>query len=789
MMNIQANAEKFEIKTPDILPVLPLRDIVVFPFFVIPLSVGRPGSIEAVNEALSAQRFIFLVTQRDAELDDVNPADLYSTGTVAVIIKMLKMPDGSLRLLVQGLHRAAIKSLNDGKPYYKAVVDRLEDPDAETTVKTEALMANVIQQLERATELGKSIPGDVMSIITSIEEPGKLADFVANHLSLKVPDAQELLEMKSPEERLRRVNEHLVKEVTLLEIQKEINLEAKDEIDKSQREYFLRQQLKAILSELGETDDLEQEIQDYREKLNEIPMGKEALEEVNKQIKRLSRMHGDSAEASVVRTYLDWMFELPWGTTSEDNLDIAKARRILDEDHYGLEPIKKRILEYLAVRKVNPEMKGPILCFVGPPGVGKTSLGRSIARALDREFIRLSIGGIKDEAEIRGHRRTYVGAMPGRIIQGIKQAGSRNPVFMMDEVDKIGADFRGDPSSALLEVLDPEQNNSFRDHYLGVPFDLSSVMFITTANQLGPIQPAFRDRMEIIELPGYTLAEKVEIVKRHIIPRQLKANGMDRKRVRITKSAIRKIIQGYPREAGLRNVEREINKLIRKLVFQMVANNEIDKTDIIYNVTPDAVAEHLGVEKVTEDTRLRRNQVGIATGLAWTPVGGDILFIETSIMKGKGNLILTGQLGDVMKESAQAALSYIRSNEKRYKLTEYPFDQRTLHIHIPEGAIPKDGPSAGITMATAMISALTNRKVKAALAMTGEITLRGDVLPVGGLKEKLLAAKQARIKQIIASEENRKNIEDIEASYLDGLTIHYVKTVDEVFELALEPPK
>ncbi len=785
MNNLQENAEKFEIKTPDILPVLPLRDIVVFPFFVIPLSVGRTGSVEAVNEALATNRFLLLTTQKNSEIDEVNPDDMYEVGTVAVIIKMLKMPDGTLRLLVQGLHRARIKSLNDGKPFYKAVIQKLSDPQVKEGVKLEALTANVVQQLEKAAGLGKSIPPEVMSIIASIEEPGKLADFVANHLTLKVPEAQGLLEVTDPLKRLKRVNEHLVKEITLLEIQKEINLEARDEIDKSQREYFLRQQLKAIMQELGESDDLEQEILDYREKLKNIPLAEEAAKEVDRQLKRLGRMHGDSAEASVVRTYLDWMIELPWGTFTEDNLDINKARKILDEDHYGLKPIKERILEYLAVRKINPDMKGPILCFVGPPGVGKTSLGRSIARALERKFIRLSIGGIKDEAEVRGHRRTYVGAMPGRIIQGIKQGGSMNPVFMMDEVDKIGADFRGDPSSALLEVLDPEQNNSFRDHYLGVPFDLSSVMFITTANQLGPIQPAFRDRMEIIELPGYTLEEKVEICKRHIIPRQLKENGMKGKRVRFSVAAIRLIIRGYTREAGLRNVEREINKLIRKVVFKMVSEEQQDNPEIIYRIGPKDVSEYLGVEKITEDTRLKRNRIGVATGLAWTPVGGDILFIETSVMKGKGQLILTGQLGDVMKESAQAALSYIRANESKYKLSDFPFDERNIHIHVPEGAIPKDGPSAGITIATSLLSTMTNQPVNSALAMTGEITLRGDILPVGGLKEKLLAAKRAGIKEIVVSEQNQKNIEEIEPEYLTGLEFHYVKVVDEVFKLAI----
>ncbi len=777
-------AEKFDIKTPDILPILPLRDLVVFPFFVVPLSVGREPSIEAVNDALSNQRFIFLTSQKNPEKEDVESNDLYELGTVAVIIKMLKMPDGTLRLLVQGLHRAKIKSLSDGKPFFKAVVEKIEDPEVEKTIKIEALMRNINQLIEKAVGLGKVIPADVLSIITSIEEPGKLADFVANHLSLKLEDAQNLLATLDPIKRLSLVNDYLIKEVTLLEIQKNINLEARDEIDKSQKEYFLRQQLKVIMNELGETDDMEEDIKEYKKKLEETPFNEEARKEVEKQIKRLSRMHGDSAESSVVRTYLDWMFEIPWGNETEDNLDLEKARKILDEDHYGLQPIKERILEYLAVRKLKKDMKGPILCFAGPPGVGKTSLGKSIARALNREFVRLSIGGIRDEAEIRGHRRTYVGAMPGRIIQGLKQAGSKNPVFVLDEVDKIGADFKGDPSSALLEVLDPEQNNTFRDHYLGVPFDLSNVMFITTANQLGPIQPAFRDRMEIIELSGYTLEEKVQICKKHIIPKQLKENGMNKKRVRITDGAIKKVIEGYTREAGLRNLERLINKLIRKIVFKMVSENEIE-SDKVYKVGVKEVKEYLGVEKITEDTRLKENRIGVATGLAWTPVGGDILFIEVSVMKGKGNLILTGQLGDVMKESARAALSYIRSNEEKYKVDTFPFDEKNIHIHIPEGAIPKDGPSAGITLATALISAITEKPVNSRVAMTGEITLRGDVLPVGGLKEKLLAAKRAGIKEIIASEQNRKNIEEIEDNYLEGLTIHYVKTVDEVFKKAL----
>ncbi len=785
MERVMDNVAEPEINTPDILPVLPLRDVVVFPYFLIPLSVGRPSSIEAVNAALEGQRFIFLATQKDPEVEKPTIEQLYPIGTVAVIIKMLKMPDGTLRILVQGIHRAKIKSLNDGKPYYKAAIERISDKQVEKDVRVEALMRTVLEQLEKAVNLGKTVPPEFLSLISTIEEPGKLSDFITNHLNLKIEEMIELLEETNPVKRLEKINNHLAKEIAVLELQKKITLEAKDEIDKSQREYFLRQQLKAILHELGESEDFEQELEEYREKLKKTPLNEEAKKEAEKQIKRLARMHGDSAEASVVRTYLDWLFELPWGEYTEDNLDILKAKKILDKEHYGLKEVKERILEYLAVRKIKKDMKGPILCFVGPPGVGKTSLGRSIAHALNRKFIRMSIGGVKDEAEIRGHRRTYVGAMPGRIIQGIKQAGTMNPVFMLDEVDKIGADFRGDPSNALLEALDPEQNNSFRDHYLGVPFDLSGVMFITTANQLDTIQPAFLDRMEVIRIPGYTLEEKVEIAKRHLIPKQMKENGVPKGKITITKGAIKKIVEGYTREAGVRNLERLINKLIRKIIFKMVENNEFENHDVKYTVKAGDVRKYLGVERVLEDRRLKENRVGVATGLAWTPFGGDILFIETSVMRGNGRLILTGQLGEVMKESAQAALSFLRANEKKYKLEKFPFDKKDIHIHVPAGAVPKDGPSAGITLATSLLSALTEKPVKASVAMTGEITLRGDVLAVGGLKEKILAAKRAGIKEIIAPKENRNEIEEIEEQYLEGLKIHYVKSVDEVFKLAL----
>ncbi len=774
-----------EINTPDILPVLPLRDVVVFPYFIIPLSVGRKSSIEAVNEALSEQRFILLATQKQPDIEAPTLEQLYPIGTVGLILKMLKMPDGTLRILVQGIHRAKIKSLNDGKPYYKAAIEKVEDLPVENEVRAEALMRTVLEQLQKAARLGKQIPQEVLSLIATIEEPGKLADFVTNHLTLKIEEAIQLLEETNPLVRLEKINNYLAKEIAVLELQEKITLEAKDEIDKSQREYFLRQQLKAILHELGESEDFEQELEEYREKLEKTPLNEEARKEAEKQIKRLARMHGDSAEAGVVRTYLDWLFDLPWGKYTEDNLDIKKVKKTLDKEHYGLKEIKERILEYLAVRKVKKDMKGPILCLVGPPGVGKTSLGRSIANALNRKFIRMSIGGVKDEAEIRGHRRTYVGAMPGRIIQGIKQAGTMNPVFMLDEVDKIGADFRGDPSNALLEALDPEQNNTFRDHYLGVPFDLSGVMFITTANQLDTIQPAFLDRMEVIRIPGYTLEEKVAIAKRHLIPKQLKENGVPKGKITITNGAVRKIVEGYTREAGVRNLERLINKLIRKIIFKMVENDEFENPEIKYKVTAKEVRKYLGVEKVSEDRRLKENRIGVATGLAWTPFGGDILFIETSVMRGNGRLILTGQLGEVMKESAQAALSFLRANEKKFKLDKFPFDKKDIHIHVPAGAIPKDGPSAGITLATSLLSALTETPVKASVAMTGEITLRGDVLAIGGLKEKILAAKRAGIKDIIVPNENKKDIEEIEEQYLNNLNIHFVKTVNEVFKLAL----
>jgi ATP-dependent Lon protease len=771
-------------KIPDVLPVLPLRDIVIFPFMIVPLYVSRERSIKAVDQALADSRMILLVAQKKQDEEDPGPADIYPVGTVAVIMRMLKLPDGRIRVLVQGVGRARITSFEEGQPWLQARIEQIleQEPKDKADLELEALMRNVKAALEKSANLGKPISPEVIVIATNMEEPGRLADLTASNLDLKVEGAQDILEAVDPVERLRKVHELIAKELEVLNMQQEISTQAKGEMDRSQREFFLRQQLKAIQSELGEGNELAEEIAALKEKAAKAKMPKPVLEEVDRQLKKLERMHPDSAETATLRNWLDWMVTLPWGKPTKDNLDLAEAQRILDEDHYGLEKVKERIVEYLAVRKLKDKMKGPLLCFVGPPGVGKTSLGRSIARALGRKFVRLSLGGVKDEAEIRGHRRTYVGSMPGRIIQGIHQAGSNNPVFMMDEVDKIGADYRGDPSSALLEVLDPEQNNSFRDHYLGVPFDLSNVMFITTANLTDTIQPAFLDRMEVIRLSGYTEEEKVEIAKRHIVPKQLEEHGITPEHLVFTDRALRVIINGYTREAGLRNMEREIASVARK-----VARRTAEGRTGTVRVTPASLAKYLGAPKVLPEEVLKKDQVGIATGLAWTATGGDVLFIEATAMKGKGRLTLTGQLGEVMKESAQAALSFARSHAKAYGIKDEFFASHDLHVHIPEGAIPKDGPSAGITMATAMISVFTNRPVRRSVAMTGEITLRGNVLPIGGLKEKLLAGRRAGVTTLVCPKLNQKELDEIPAHLKRGMEIHLVDDVDEVLKLALLP--
>ncbi len=770
-----------KLNIPAKLPVLLLRDIVVFPYMIVPLFVGREKSKGAIDAALSSHRMILLLTQKNMETEDPKREEVYDMGTVALIMRMLKLPDGRIRILAQGLTRARVEGYEEENGHIVAQVGVLTEPDeAEKTLESEALVRNVRSGLEKAAALGKSIPPEVLIIATNVEEPGRLADLTAANLELKVSEAQDILEIVDPVQRLRKIHELLAKELELLDVQSRISTEAKGEMDKMQRQYFLRQQMKAIQKELGEGNELQEEIKGYQDKLKKLKVAEEVREELDKQISRLAQMHPESAETTVVRNYLDWMFTLPWNKSTVDNLDLRKAKKILDEDHYGLDKVKERILEYLAVRGLSKTIKGPILCFVGPPGVGKTSLGRSIARALGREFIRISLGGVRDEAEIRGHRRTYVGALPGRIIQGLRRAGSNNPVFMMDEVDKIGADFRGDPSSALLEVLDPEQNNSFRDHYLGVPFDLSKVMFITTANLLDPIQPAFRDRMEIIHLPGYTEEEKLQIALHHLVPKQIRENALTGKLIDVTGGAIKKMIALYTREAGVRNLERELASVCRKTARKVAEGKRK-----LYKITSQNVEKFLGPPKIFKDQVQKKDQVGVTTGLAWTETGGEILFVEAMKMAGKGGLMLTGSLGDVMKESAHAALSYARAHAMELGINPKIFSQNDFHIHIPEGAIPKDGPSAGITMATALISVCINTKVRWDTAMTGEITLRGNVLPIGGVKEKVLAAQRAGLPRMILPAANRKDLIDIPKVVKNKMEFIFVEEIKEVLQAAL----
>jgi ATP-dependent Lon protease len=773
------------IKVPDVLPVLPLKDAVVFPYIILPLSVGRDKSVLAVDRALAESRVIMLAAQRDGTLDNPGEGDLHEIGTAAVIMRMLKLPDGRIRILVQGLARARVMHISQLEPYLQAKIERLEEPPAAAgTLEIEALVRSVKDSLDRAVTLGKGISPEVMVIAANLEEPGRLADLAASNLDLKLAEAQDILETVDVVARLRKVSDLLAHELQVLTMQQEISSQARGEIDRSQREYFLRQQLKAIQQELGEGEELGEEIAGYRQLADDKKLSKEGREELERQIRRLERSHPESAETQIIRTYLDWLTALPWETLSEDDLDLAHAQQVLDDDHYDLEKIKERILEYLAVRKLKSDTRGPILCFVGPPGVGKTSLGRSIARSLGRRFVRLSLGGVRDEAEIRGHRRTYVGALPGRILQAIRQAGTSNPVFVLDEIDKIGADFRGDPSSALLEVLDPEQNWSFVDHYLGLSYDLSRVLFIATANMLEPIQPAFLDRMEVIRLTGYTEDEKLNISERHLVPKQMRENGVTGEHIVFSPDGIRQVISGYTKEAGLRNLERELAAICRKVAVRVARGEAVQVT----TVGPAQVEEFLGPRKHFAEELLERDRVGVATGLAWTAVGGDLLFIEVVAVPGKGQLLLTGQLGDVMKESAQAALSYARSWAGAHDLAREYFSKHDIHIHVPAGSIPKDGPSAGITIGTAILSVLTAKPVNRRVAMTGEITLRGDVLPIGGLKEKVLAAKLAGVHTVIVPKLNQRDLAEVPDTIKKGLAFHFVEHMDEVLTLALQPP-
>ena len=781
MASREEDEELQQIVIPQVLPLLAVRDVVVFPNMVLPLFVGREASVLAIEAALAQDRLLLLATQKDQAIENPGVEDIYPVGTVSLILRMLKLPDGRLKILVQGKSKASIREYIQERPYFQVRLEVI--PEAAVggiSPEAEALMRNAREMSEKILTVKGIMSPDLLVILESIEDPGHLSDLVAANLRLKIDEAQMVLEETDPIRSLIKVNDFLRKELEVSAIQAKIQNQAREEMDRSQREYFLREQLRAIKKELGDLDEQGKEMEEYRLKIARARMTKQAEEESLKQLSRLEQMHPDAAEASIVRTYLDWLVELPWSKGTRDKLEVKEAKAILDEDHYDLVKVKDRILEYLSVRKLNKKMKGPILCFVGPPGVGKTSLGQSIARAMGRKFTRVSLGGMRDEAEIRGHRRTYIGALPGRIIQGIKTAGSNNPVFLLDEVDKIGMDFRGDPSAALLEALDPEQNHSFSDHYLNVPFDLSRVMFITTANLVDPIPSALRDRMEIIRLPGYTEDEKLEIARRHLMPRQLQENGLRPKDLTISPEVLKRIILHYTLEAGLRNLEREIGALCRKVARRLAEGEEAP-----FAVTRGNLHRYLGPPKYLPEGEVEKDEVGVATGLAWTQVGGETLAVEASLMKGKGQLLLTGQLGEVMKESGQAALSYARSRADLLQLPADFYEKLDIHIHVPAGATPKDGPSAGVTMATALISALTQIPVRRDVAMTGEITLRGKVLPIGGLKEKAIAALRARVKRVIIPAANKKDLEEIPRKIKRRLKFVAVTDMDQVLGEAM----
>ncbi len=774
-----------ELDIPDSLPILPVRDIVVFPYMILPLFVGREKSIKAIDHSLGSNRMILLLTQKDLNVENPQKDDLYKIGTVGLIMRMLKLPDGRVKVLVQGLAKARCTKISEDDTFYTGSIEKVEEEKSEdVSLESEALIRSVKEQIDNVVSLGKTILPDIMVVIENLDDPGRLADLIASNIGLKTDQAQEVLEIVDSLIRLKKVSDILSREIELLTVQQKIQTEARGEIDKTQKEYFLREQLKAIQKELGDIDERMEEVREFKKKIEEAKMPEKVLKEAEKQLKRLEKMHPDSAEAATVRTYLDWLVELPWAKSTKDNLNIKAAKKVLNNDHYDLEKIKERILEYLSVRKLNPKMKGPILCFIGPPGVGKTSLGRSIARALGREFVRISLGGVRDEAEIRGHRRTYVGALPGRIIQGMKQAGTNNPVFMLDEVDKIGTDFRGDPSSALLEVLDPEQNSDFVDHYLSVPFDLTKVMFITTGNIGDTIPAALRDRMELIRLSGYTTEEKIGIANDFLLPKQLKEHGLSLRLFNISDSALNLLISQYTREAGVRNLEREIANLCRKVAKQ-IAEDKKKK----FLITNKSLNKYLGAPKYLPEEEMKKDEIGVATGLAWTETGGDIIYVEATTMKGKGNLTLTGQLGEVMKESAQAALSYVRSKSRELSIKDDIFSKTDIHVHVPAGATPKDGPSAGVTLATALASALTGMPVRKSIAMTGEVTLRGTVLPIGGLKEKTLAAKRLGIATIIVPKRNEKDLADIPKYVKKDMEFIFADIMDDILKISLKWPQ
>jgi len=766
-----------EAEIPTTMPLLAVRDIVVFNYMILPLFVGRDKSVQAVDAALNGSRYIFISTQKDESVDDPTPDDLYQTGTVAMIMRMLKMPDGRLKVLVQGLTRARITEFVQHSPFDMVRIETIDELVVENPgPEEEALLRSVKEQSEKILTLRGIDSAEIMNVLNAVNEHGRLADLVASNLRMKSAEAQRILESHDPIERLNLVNSQLIKEVEVASMQAKIQSMAKEGMDKAQREYFLREQLKAIRRELGDKGGEGEEMEELRNTINALGLPKKVKKEADKQLSRLESMHPDSSEATILRTYLDWIIDLPWKKTSKDRLDIKEAAKILHEDHYNLEKVKERILEYLSVRKLNPSMKGPILCFVGPPGVGKTSLGKSIARSLGRKFVRMSLGGMRDEAEIRGHRRTYIGAMPGRIIQSMKDAATVNPVIMLDEIDKLGSDFRGDPSSALLEVLDPEQNNSFTDHYMNVPYDLSKVMFICTANMLDTIPSALLDRMEVIRIPGYTEQEKTIIARRYLLTRQIKENGLTSETLNISDSVLAEIIRNYTREAGLRNLEREIGTICRKYARRVAEGRKGP-----FRVTSASLVKLLGQPKFMDEERENSMPPGVALGLAWTPFGGEILHIECSLLPGKGKLILTGKLGDVMKESAQAALSYARTKAPSMGLAEDFFDTHDIHIHVPAGATPKDGPSAGVTLVTALMSAISNEPIASDVAMTGEITLRGRVMPVGGIKEKILAAVSHGVSKVLIPARNAHDLDEIPKELRKRIKVRTVETIDEIW--------
>ncbi|MBS3758294.1 MAG: endopeptidase La [Desulfobacterales bacterium] len=765
---------------PDKLPLLPVRDVVIFPDMVLPLYIGREKSIQAVEAAMEMERMLFLATQKDPSLEDPKAEDIFRVGTVCRILRVLKLPEGHFKVLIQGVEKGKIARFTAKKYYYKVKINLIPDISYESIeVEHQAMMRNIRENCEKILNLRGEYTSEIGTLLEDIEHPGKLADLVSSNLKLKIEEAQSLLEVSDPIERLKKVNDFLTREVELSAVQAKIQSDVRDEISKSQRDYFLREQVRAINRELGD-DEKTEEVSEYRKRLKQAKLPKEPAKEAEKQLKRLEQMHPDSSEATIVRTYLDWLVELPWSKTTKDILDISRVKQMLDTNHYGLKNVKDRILEYLSVRKLNPKKKGQILCFVGPPGVGKTSLGQAIANAMNRKFFRFSLGGIHDEAEIRGHRRTYIGSMPGRILQGLKHCGTKNPVFMMDEIDKIGSDFRGDPSAALLEALDPEQNVQFSDHYLNVPFDLSNVLFILTANLTDTIPSALLDRMEVVHLSGYTTEEKQIIAKTHLLSRQKDECGLSEPDLKISDRALNQIITEYTSEAGLRNLERELGSICRKAARRIAEGQKPP-----FQITRNNLQNYLGVPKYLPEMDQEESQVGLATGLAWTQAGGEVLYVEASLLEGKGELIITGQLGEVMQESARAAFSYARSRRQDFGLKKNFFENLDIHIHVPAGAIPKDGPSAGIAMATALISALTHRPVNTYVAMTGEITLRGRVLPIGGLKEKSIGALRSGIKTIVVPDKNKNELTEIPKSVRRKIRFIPVSSIDEVIAIAI----